>query len=222
MASTHRKPTRAGSHLDVQVRARPLSGFRHLVIPVGGRQYRGLVALQARAPVKTRAAATIPFVALDFETADYQRDSACALAMVRVEDGRIVQTMNRLIRPPRRDFVFSHIHGITWPDVADQPDFAQLWRDFAPLLKGASFLVAHNASFDRSVLTACCRSARLEPPALPFQCTMRLARERWNLYPTRLPDVCRSLKIPLKQHHDALSDAEACARIMMHAQSRPS
>ncbi|MFA5187667.1 MAG: exonuclease, partial [Patescibacteria group bacterium] len=34
--------------------------------------------------------------------------------------------------------------------------------------------------------------------------------------PTKLPDVCRRLKIPLN-HHDAASDAEACARIVMAA-----
>jgi DNA polymerase III subunit epsilon len=36
------------------------------------------------------------FAALDFETADYQQDSACALGLVRVEAGRIVQREYRL------------------------------------------------------------------------------------------------------------------------------
>ena len=44
------------------------------------------------------------FVAIDFETADYQRDSACAVALVRVESGKIVAREHRLIRPPRRTF----------------------------------------------------------------------------------------------------------------------
>ena len=35
------------------------------------------------------------------------KDSACALALVRVEDGRIVARDHRLIRPPRRDFEFT-------------------------------------------------------------------------------------------------------------------
>jgi DNA polymerase III epsilon subunit-like protein len=66
-----------------------------------------------------------PFVALDFETADYGQDSACALGLVRVEAGRIVQREHRLIRPPRRRFVFTHIHGLTWGDVAAVPSFAK-------------------------------------------------------------------------------------------------
>ena len=38
----------------------------------------------------------------------------------------------------------------------------------------------------------------------------------WGVRPTKLPDVCRFLGIPLK-HHDALSDAEAAARIVIAA-----
>lgn len=156
------------------------------------------------------------FVAIDFETADPGRDSACAVGVVRVEGDRIVRRESRLIRPPRREFVFSYIHGITWEHVAEAPPFAAVWNELRSLLNGADFLAAHNAPFDKSVLQACCRSAQLDPPPLPFECTVRHARRRWGIRPTTLPDVCRVLDIHL-QHHDALSDAEACARIMMAA-----
>ncbi|MBI3929741.1 MAG: 3'-5' exonuclease [Armatimonadetes bacterium] len=156
------------------------------------------------------------FVAIDFETADQGRDSACALALVRVEAGRVVQRQAHLIRPPRSRFRFTYIHGICWSQVRREPTFAQLWPRLEPLLRGAEFLAAHNAAFDQSVLRACCRAARLEPPALPFCCTVQLARESWGIRPTKLPDVCRFLGIPLN-HHDALSDAEACARIVLAA-----
>jgi DNA polymerase-3 subunit epsilon len=63
----------------------------------------------------------VNFVAIDFETADYGPDSACAVALVRVEDGRVARRTFRLIRPPRRAFVFTHIHGLTWSDVRGQP-----------------------------------------------------------------------------------------------------
>jgi DNA polymerase-3 subunit epsilon len=157
------------------------------------------------------------FVAIDFETADPGRDSACALGVVRVEGDRITRRESRLIRPPRREFVFTYIHGIAWEDVADAATFGDVWKELSPLFDGADFLAAHNAPFDRSVLEACCRSARLDPPPLPFECTVRHARRRWGIRPTTLPDVCRALDIRLLRHHDALSDAEACARIMMAA-----
>ncbi len=156
------------------------------------------------------------FVALDFETADPMRDSACALALVRVEGGRIAARETRLIRPPRREFWFTHIHGITWGMVEGAETFESAWPAMEPLLEGAEFLAAHNAVFDRSVMRACCERAGLGAPAAPYLCTVKLARRAWSIYPTKLPDVCGRLEIPLR-HHDAGSDAEACARIVLRA-----
>jgi DNA polymerase III subunit epsilon len=156
------------------------------------------------------------FVALDFETADYSRDSACALGLVRVENHQIVQRTYSLIKPPRQRFVFTYLHGITWEDVATQPSFGELWPSFSPMLEGIDFLAAHNAAFDRAVLQTCCARAGLQPPQIPFRCTVRLARQTWNLYPTKLNHVCDYLGITLK-HHQAASDAEACALIVMAA-----
>lgn len=156
------------------------------------------------------------FVALDFETADQGRDSACSVALVRVEKQTIVHREHRLIRPPRRDFVFTSIHGISWSQVANAPTFGELWPELASCLDGVRFIAAHNASFDASVMRACCDHAAVAPPTQPYVCTVQVARQAWNLRPTKLPDVCRHLGLDLK-HHDALSDAEACARILLAA-----
>ena len=156
------------------------------------------------------------FVALDFETANPDPASACAVGLVRVEHGQIVRKAVHLIRPPRPWFVFTHIHGISWRRVVGKPTFSDLWPELEPLLRGARFLAAHNASFDRSVLLACCRIAGVPPPQTPFLCTVHLARRLWQIRPTNLPSVCQALSIPL-QHHEAGSDAEACARIVPQA-----
>lgn len=155
-------------------------------------------------------------MAIDFETADNGRDSACAVALVRVAGERIVERAYCLIRPPRKRFLFSDLHGITWQDVAGKPVFAELWPELSKMLDNADFLAAHNASFDRSVLHACCADAGLQPPRTPFVCTVKLARSVWQLYPTKLPLVCRHLGIQL-DHHNAASDAEACAQIVLAA-----
>lgn len=156
------------------------------------------------------------FVAIDFETADYGRDSACAVGAVLVNNGRIKDKFERLIQPPRRDFIFTHIHGLTWEDVQSSPDFAEVWPDLEAFIERGDFLAAHNAPFDRGVLNACCGMAGITAPVQPFVCTVRLARRAWALPSARLPVVCEHLGISLR-HHDALSDAEACARIALAA-----
>lgn len=161
-----------------------------------------------------------PFVAIDFETADHGADSACAVGLVRVEDSKIVARETVLIRPPRSRILFTHVHGITWPMVKDAPGFGDVWAKVAPLLDGATFLAAHNAPFDRGVLRACCTAHGHPVPALDFVCTVQIARRTWALKPANLPAVCRRLGIGLI-HHDAGSDAEACARIVIAAAARP-
>lgn len=155
-------------------------------------------------------------MAIDFETADRYPDSACAVGLVRVEEGEIVDKRLRYIRPPRAIFEFTPIHDITWDDVAGEPVFGEVWPELEPLLEGAQFLAAHNAPFDRKVLAACCAMAGLPPPPLQFICTVRLARRTWRLRRANLPAVCDHIGFHLRHHH-ALSDAEACARIVMAA-----
>jgi len=154
------------------------------------------------------------FVAIDFETADYGRDSACSVGLVRVENNRIVLSEHHLIRPPRRAFIFTEIHGLTWEDVKEAPTFKQLWHRIDGFFKGAEFFAAHNASFDKGVLHACCAQAGVPVPEQPFRCTVKLARNVLKISPAKLSHVCHHLSIPLK-HHNALSDAEACAQIMI-------
>lgn len=155
-------------------------------------------------------------VAIDFETADYGADSACALGIVTIERGTIVRSGCRLIRPPRRDFAFTFIHGITWNDVAGEAVFAEVWDGFRDYWQGADYFVAHNAVFDRGVLAACSRAAGQAPPDVPFVCTVMVARSHWNFRPARLPIVCGHLGISLR-HHDAASDALASASIALRA-----
>jgi DNA polymerase-3 subunit epsilon len=158
----------------------------------------------------------LSFTAIDFETANERADSACAVGVVRVERGVVVRRFARLIRPPTRRFVFSWLHGITWDDVADAPRFAEVWPELRALCSGVDFVAAHNASFDAGVLDACCDRASVPRLRARYECTVALARRTWGIYPTRLDVVAARLGLPLC-HHDAASDAEACAQIVLLA-----
>jgi DNA polymerase III subunit epsilon len=162
--------------------------------------------------------ATAPqrFVALDFETANPDPTSACSLAVVTVENEEIVDCLSILIRPPSPRFDFSWLHGITWKDVAGQPTFRDHWSDIESRLAAAEFLVAHNAPFDRGVMRACCTANHVQMPDRPFFCTVQLSRRTWALRSNKLNLVCEHLGIAL-HHHQAESDAQACARIVLAA-----
>ncbi len=154
------------------------------------------------------------FAAIDFETADCGRDSACAVSVVVVvKKGKIYRREYALIRPPRQNFQFTWIHGISWTDVAEKARFGEIWPAIHKIIDGVDFIAAHNASFDRGVLKACCDHAGIKMIKIPFLCTVKLARAVWKIYPTKLPDVCRYLSIQIR-HHNAGSDAMACAKIV--------
>ena len=125
------------------------------------------------------------FVAIDFETANHSKDSACAVGLATVRRGRIEAALSFLIRPPSSHFVFTGIHGLGWEDVRDAPTFGELWPTLRDWIDNAEFIAAHNAPFDNSILHACCATYGIRAPGVPFTCTVQLARAQWGIYPTR-------------------------------------
>jgi DNA polymerase-3 subunit epsilon len=158
------------------------------------------------------------FVAIDFETANHRRDSACQLAAVVVSGGEIVGRQKWMIRP--RPFYFSprciEVHGILPDQVAGEPEFGELWGSIAPFLE-ANCLVAHNAPFDIGVLVECLRAHQLATPELNFTCTRLISRAVWpGQSGYGLKSVATRLGITFR-HHDALEDSLACAKILLAA-----
>jgi DNA polymerase-3 subunit epsilon len=93
------------------------------------------------------------FTAIDFETATARHHSACAVGIVTVENGEIVDQYSTLIRPPNNEYLYWNIevHGIRPTDTASAPTFAELYPELRKRLHGRT-VVAHNEAFDRSVL----------------------------------------------------------------------
>lgn len=161
----------------------------------------------------------VSFAAIDFETANHSPTSACSVGIVRVERNRTTARIHQLIRPPEGKWVFTRIHGIRPRDTERHPAFREAWRAIEHEIAGVDFLVAHNASFDARVLTACCRYYGMSVPRSRFVCSMAIARDFLGIRPTSLRHVCDQLSIPLV-HHQALSDAEAAAKIVLTAMAR--
>jgi DNA polymerase III epsilon subunit-like protein len=93
---------------------------------------------------------------------------------------------------------------------------ARASEELLVVLNAGSFLTTHNAAFHARVLAACLDHYGLDSAPLRSECTLRLARDELGIRPTSLAFVCELLSIPLR-HHDALSDAEAAARVVLRA-----
>jgi DNA polymerase-3 subunit epsilon len=156
---------------------------------------------------------------IDFETANFSATSACAIGAILIEDGKIVRQFHSLIKPPSKVFQFTSIHGITWNDVKDAPDFKEVWKkDLGALYESAELLVAHNIGFDSRVLKATADHHSIQLKNIPTACTVKISRGELKITPAKLDNVCRVLDIPLK-HHEALSDSLASAYIYLFAKT---
>lgn len=157
------------------------------------------------------------FAAIDFETANYYPTSICAIGLVVVRGGELCDRLYRLVRPEPEYYIrkFTAIHGIRYEDTVKEPCFAHVWGEFQEKI-GDLPLVAHNKAFDQNVLRATCRMYGLEMPDVPFYCTLQQAHRvipRREIDNYRLPTVCAYLGVAFGRHHNALDDAEGCARI---------
>jgi len=159
----------------------------------------------------------INFVAIDFETANSDRGSACALGIAVVQNGVITSRKYSLLNPHVSFEPFStHIHGITTETVQRAPDFAEIYPMVYEMLNGNT-VAAHNTDFDIAVLNAVCRNRRLSVPRIhPFD-SVEMAQKAWpNLEKYKLNMLAQHFQIPLK-HHNAVEDATVCALLILRA-----
>ncbi len=158
------------------------------------------------------------FTAIDFETATGKRYSACAVGITTVENGKIIDEYISLIQPPDNEYSYFNIqvHGITENDTANAPLFPGVYPEIKKRLAGKT-IVAHNESFDRSVLQKTMEYYNLDYSELgisnQWECTLKIYRRK-GYYPASLDVCCKRQGIKLN-HHEALSDARGCAMLYL-------
>lgn len=156
------------------------------------------------------------YTVIDFETANSRRNSPCAIGIVVVEDGKIIEEKAYYIKP--FDMYFSGfniaIHGIKPSDVENAMTFDVLYEEIKHYFIN-QVVLAHNASFDMSVLRAILAYYEIPFPNLKYICTVKVAKRMWPfLEKHSLDRVSNYLDFTFK-HHDAFDDARACANIMI-------
>lgn len=160
------------------------------------------------------------FVAIDVETANYSPTSICSIGAVKVVGGTITETFHEFVRPTPNWYVSrftNEIHGISRKDTDSARRFDEVWRDVEKFADGLPF-VAHNKRFDQGCVKASFEAYGMDYPDYPFLCTLEAARKsipRQMCRSFSLPFLCEFLGIPFHNHHNALADAEACAKIAM-------
>jgi DNA polymerase-3 subunit epsilon len=166
---------------------------------------------------------SLNFTAIDFETANRSPASPCAVGMVRVREGEIVDSISMLFKPPFPNNFFQPsnigVHGITPEMVADAPDWEEAIIELL-LFAETDVLVAHNAGFDIGVLKASAEAINFDLPNYQYGCSLRMSRKTYNLESYRLNSVAYAVGHEEFNHHDALADSDACARIVMHMANR--
>lgn len=158
------------------------------------------------------------FAAIDFETANNERSSVCAVGIVVVRDGEITDTFYSLIQPEPNYYNYwcSQVHGLCREDTEEAPVFSHVWKQVEPLIAGLP-LVAHNKAFDETCLKAVFRVYGMDYPDYVFYDTLAVARRALPyLENHQLHTVAAACGFHLEHHHHALADAEACARIALY------
>jgi DNA polymerase-3 subunit epsilon len=162
-----------------------------------------------------------PRVFVDLETngLSYIRGRIIEVAAIRIENGKIVASMNRLIDPEAELPAFiTELTGIRSADLRGAPAFHQIAAELHELLDGALF-VAHNVRFDYSFLKQEFKRAGLDfrPRQL---CTMRLSRA---LYPAershKLESIIHRHGFQTERRHRAYDDAEVLRKFLSHLES---
>jgi len=157
------------------------------------------------------------FVAIDFETATSYRNSACAVGIVTVKNSIITDKYYALIQPPNNDYYNMNImiHGIQPHETTNAPTFGELYPEIEQRLANKK-VVAHNKSFDCSVLNHSAAHYNIEASNLnlTWDCTMKIYKAK-GYKPYNLAACCSQHNIELK-HHEALSDAVACAKLYIN------
>ena len=154
------------------------------------------------------------FVAIDFETANSRRESACAIGLTYVENMVIVDQEYFLIRPTPFyfDAINQSVHGISEREVESAPTFDQVWTKISSRIHNKQ-LIAHNASFDFSVLRYVLNAYGIPFPDIKYGCTLQLFRKlALPLENNKLSTLAKYYNLSL-DHHNALSDSVVCAQI---------
>ena len=156
------------------------------------------------------------FIAIDVETANSSRGSICQIGLAAYSGSNRRWTWSTLVNPEEAfDEGNVRVHGIRSHEVQSAPRYPTIFEDIRRNVEG-QFVVSHTR-FDCEAVHQAAAKYGLQFPECRWVDTCDVARFAWpNLASHALDVLCRHFSIDLK-HHDAASDAVACAEILTQA-----
>ena len=158
------------------------------------------------------------FTVFDIETTglNSNADDIIEIAAVKIRDGDILDSYHSYVHTEKTLTPFiQNLTGITQSKVNSAPELPEVMGQFIGFC-GESVLAAHNASFDMSFMDVASRRLGIE---FDPSCVDTLALSRTllpGLKAYKLNTLCKKLHIPLKDHHTALADSTATAKLLAH------
>lgn len=158
------------------------------------------------------------FFAIDVETANADYSSICQIGIAEFKDGQVIDTWSTLINPEAYFDPFNtSIHGIREEDVKDAPAFDQIYNELSERITGQ--ITVHHMPFDRIAISRACVEYNLNVLQPRWLDSAKIVRRTWEQFAYtgyNLANIAEFLKIDF-EHHDALEDAIAAAKIVHQA-----
>jgi len=157
------------------------------------------------------------FVVFDLETTGLNpiQNEIIEIGAVKIKGGEVVDSFSSLVKPdisiPNK---ISNLTGIDDKMVKDAPDYAQVFQSFVEFFDGKP-LIAHNMDFDYSFIRDDLNKYFTDDEITRID-TLSLARAVLpDLKKHKLSTLIEYYDIELKNHHRALDDARATAKLFL-------
>lgn len=167
--------------------------------------------------VEYRVSSDQTYVVVDLETTGgmlpYHRITE--IGAVKIRGGEIIGTFETLVNPRKRiSEEIQKLTNITNEMVKTAPLFGDVAEAFQEFSKDCIF-VAHNVQFDYGFLQA--EFGKLDQKFVrPFLCTKALMKKYFPDLPSySLANLTTHFQVPLLQHHRAMCDALATAKLFL-------
>ena len=147
---------------------------------------------------------------IDFETANKERNSICAVGVSIQEDGVETSNFYSLCKPePFNISRFNNVvNSLDYYDLKNAPLFSTIYPELKSIVDSVDYVVSHNADFDMDCLSTYLYKHKIDFPDFIYICSCELAVLHFNDNNLiRLEDIATYFNITYNEHN-ALADAQ--------------